>query len=533
MKKERAVEYKETFVLDGFPKIEYSRQQLRRFLTFHGYARNIAKMVRYAAHFDYPDRICLVYIVGQPKRSKIESLFAETGCSDRLCVLTSDFPDAAMDLYERFDAMRTQLKSAGLWDTEGNKPSDAWFRAAENNAEQYKCFPEELESFVKLDREHIELLHAYEEMKRQAENEWFSHFTCYRSGHEPSTLYLRGEPDPDRRKLTSGAADQTDRRIADLAERGATEREIAARIGTMSNVAVHKRIVKMRDAVRQKEPATLDDLVLSVYPRGVEALSLNPFASVSIAGIKAGVDYGMNGSCDKRLGFSLDDHASVIRDIRNFIKSRIQACGYCEINELRDYLQLPPFGFWNGGYISACLSRALRDFPYSTLFYYDGVCSFLVKKHIQAVVSAVFWEGFRNKQKCRCLYLESHAHKVVKRFSANLFGVKVPLCGMDLALLVSKELRASRRLPLSVVDERLLILSLWNVRWYDRAEVESLASVVTENEDSIKASYLRYLEEDRRIPQEKRRVLPEYAFCWSREMCNKEMFCREENHDLS
>lgn len=46
--------------------------------------------------------------------------------------------------------------------------------------------------------------------------------------------------------------DAIDNRILELVQAGYTEREIAAEIGTISNVAVHKRIVKMREALKKE-----------------------------------------------------------------------------------------------------------------------------------------------------------------------------------------------------------------------------------------------------------------------------------------
>lgn len=54
----------------------------------------------------------------------------------------------------------------------------------------------------------------------------------------------------DLERFTTGR-DEIDRRILELAAEGFTEREIAAAIGTISNVAVHKRLVRMRATLKE------------------------------------------------------------------------------------------------------------------------------------------------------------------------------------------------------------------------------------------------------------------------------------------
>lgn len=54
----------------------------------------------------------------------------------------------------------------------------------------------------------------------------------------------------DLERFTAGR-DEIDNRILELAAAGYTEREIAATIGSISNVAVHKRLAKMRAALRE------------------------------------------------------------------------------------------------------------------------------------------------------------------------------------------------------------------------------------------------------------------------------------------
>ncbi len=68
------------------------------------------------------------------------------------------------------------------------------------------------------------------------------------SGHDSTETSAIIRADFER--FTAGR-DETDQRILELAAGGYTEREIAATIGSISNVAVHKRLVKMRVALRE------------------------------------------------------------------------------------------------------------------------------------------------------------------------------------------------------------------------------------------------------------------------------------------
>ena len=95
-KRESAPEYKETVAFELFPTLEYDKAQKQRLIPFHALKNNIRRIINYAAHFDAPNRICMVYIVGEVAPEKIQSLLTAAECSDRVCVLTSAFPDSRL-----------------------------------------------------------------------------------------------------------------------------------------------------------------------------------------------------------------------------------------------------------------------------------------------------------------------------------------------------------------------------------------------------------------------------------------------------
>ena len=135
-KRQKRVEYTETEVFDLFPKIEYTRFQRLRFVLFHCYANNIVRFIRYAKNFDELNRICLIYVVGQPKPEKIMKELESSECSDRMCVLCSDFPLEEKNFYDEFHSWRKQMKSYGMWDEEQNKPNEKWYSDVEKHRRQ-------------------------------------------------------------------------------------------------------------------------------------------------------------------------------------------------------------------------------------------------------------------------------------------------------------------------------------------------------------------------------------------------------------
>lgn len=105
-KKREKIEYKETTVFELFPEYEYTKQQKARLVLFHAYARNVKKIINYAAHFDVPNLICLIYIVGEVEDSAVQVLLASANCSECVWVLTSPYPADDLKEYNEFDKFR-------------------------------------------------------------------------------------------------------------------------------------------------------------------------------------------------------------------------------------------------------------------------------------------------------------------------------------------------------------------------------------------------------------------------------------------
>ena len=171
----KPVEYKETHVFELFPDYKYTRQQRFRLTLFHGYKRNIVKLINYASNFDKPDKICLVYIVGEPKPEKIMSALENAGCSSNVCVLTSPFPDEKLKLYKEFDKLRTELKRSGNWDNESMNVTDAYLQQVKAIGSFLKKYPSddmaEYYTRQKASMEsELELIHQYHRIKKASRN---------------------------------------------------------------------------------------------------------------------------------------------------------------------------------------------------------------------------------------------------------------------------------------------------------------------------------------------------------------------------
>lgn len=184
------MEYKETEVFGLFPEYEYTREQRRRVVLFHGYARNVKKMIRYAKNFDVPNRVCLVYLVGMPKEETLKRELAS--CSDRVCVLTSEFPAWGYGVWEEYEALRKRLEPFGEWGD--GEPNDMYWQYKDTieAARREEAGDEQIGLFTDIgfcrrkDAEYAEtraLVERYKRLKRDCERRYFKDWRLWRNGH--------------------------------------------------------------------------------------------------------------------------------------------------------------------------------------------------------------------------------------------------------------------------------------------------------------------------------------------------------------
>ena len=208
-KRESAPEYRETVVFELFPALEYDKAQKQRLIPFHAYRNSIRRIINYAAHFDAPNRICMVYIVGEVAPEKIQKLLAAAECSDRVCVLTSPFPEDELTFWRAFDERRDALQKQGNWDEERQTVTAEWLHmrdheiwwkgvldAAEPDLDGQICIDAPTLAVPDLWRTHnaklvaqqaetLDMIHHYHALARKAPS-YFRRWTLHRRGREPT-----------------------------------------------------------------------------------------------------------------------------------------------------------------------------------------------------------------------------------------------------------------------------------------------------------------------------------------------------------
>lgn len=453
------IEYRETVVFDLFPQYEYTRIQRKRLVLFHCYAKNIRKTIRYAAHFDAPNRICLVYVVGQPKEDLIRRLLEETGCSDRVCVLTSPFPDFGLSVWEAYDTLRRRLSVMGHWDRENERPNQKYEEEYEKNRRMHRKYPDNtvILQFIQQFQSDSEVIHQYRRLQKASRNTYFKNWRLIRRG-------------------------------------------------CLTKPFTHAR---------------LDELIERIYPIGVEAKHGNDYVSLSPAAIQPSIQWAADGTPNRKLGLDESMIAPAAKSVAGFITKQIEDKGYVNLSELARFCQSPPMGLDYNGFSAAVIRRAVERFRNRSLFYYDSVCSHPFWESPDVVFQWVFsplMERNRVRHHTACLYLESAPHKRVKQFMEKLWGIKIEMPGDLMGFHLSRRLTRDHRVPLAYVDPRLLRLTLWNVKWYDRADVEQLADEVTQHGDEIMTAYRRYKAENSNVPDAAMSLLrADYSWVWDAE----------------
>lgn len=484
-KRESAPEYKETVAFELFPTLEYDKAQKQRLIPFHALKNNIRRIINYAAHFDAPNRICMVYIVGEVAPEKIQSLLTAAECSDRVCVLTSAFPDDEIKFWREFDKLRDTLTKRGHWDDE-NRMVNAFWLDAYNATRSFKEFYEaerpdmdgqiglaefdfqydegrlaSVEADLQRQAETLETIRRYHALARKAPS-YFRRWTLHRRGREPTTF----------------------------------------------------------------RHANTGKLIAKIYPYGAEARGVNAYAGLSPASAEAAVKLIMDGVENRRLGFGRDEliRSAAARKIRKFVRDAIAANGYCSLFDLKDFVESPPFGLGNNGYSSAMLSAAL--FEEDGLIYRDSVSDSDVKRNMYALFLLLLSEGTsrhsvmatvlkRMKMDRRwylpCLYKEYPCHKTVRKALAELYGVPDEWVGLGIVNRCRSRIEELFRLPLSVSDDLLFYLTGPEICWYDRAEMERLAAEVTARREELPRILAAHIAKDKRIPT--REWIPGAA-CW-------------------
>jgi len=452
--KKQEVEYKETEVFDLFPKFEYTRRQRQRIILFHAYAKNIKKIINYASHFDVPNKICLIYIVGEPKPERIMKALEESGCSSNVCVLTSSFSGEQMDIYDAFQKIRESIGKICGWDDDKQYFSDSYLAETEKmrNALSMPDTPDWINDIYKNRLDEIETVDKCQKELERIKKECFKVFTCYRVGCLPKQF-------------------------------------------------THEK---------------LDDLIISVFPCGTEALGINDTASISPALSEKGILQIKTGKPEKRLGFDIKDNTPLVKAIKKYINKQLDDPGYVNLQELGRFLQQPPYGAMRCAYTAACLTYALSAYRSRTMLFYDSVCTLVAEGHESVFLSYMFPIDAKERRNAErrpaFLYIESHPHKVVKKMIYEVFCVPMKVPSTETIQLARRKMEKKYRLPLIAADERLYMLLDIGWRWYDRGSVEKLADMVDGKTEELCDQFFRYRMLDKKIKGNDRNS---YAQCSS------------------
>lgn len=472
-KKKKRVEYKETLVFELFPVLEYTKFQKKRLILFHAYARNIKRIINYAANFDKPNCFCMVYIVGDVAPEKVQKLLAAAECSNRVCVLTSPFPADGIDLFKRFDEVRNRLKGIGCFDDLHQDVNDLWWKTHKGlllfKAQDDSDIPDiegqigiDGYGFVKdsmrkqtnrelqRDAEMLEVIRRYHALERKAPS-YFRRWTLHRRDCKPKPF----------RHVDTGR------------------------------------------------------LIAKIYPYGAEARGVNAYAGLSPASVEPAVKLITDGLENRRLGFSraFVTNFNPARKIRKFVEDAFAAQGYCTFPALADFIKSPPFGLSDNGYSAAMLCAALYDMP--DVLYFDGVTDSLLRDEILYFCRKILppvkeTPLFHDLHQKSCLYREYPCHKVVRDTLTELYEVS-DYIGRYIVTYSRIEIERLFRLPLSMTDNLLYRLTGPEICWQDRGQMERLAAEVVARRDELPCVLAAHIARDKRIPQKQR--IPSAA-CW-------------------
>lgn len=473
------IQYKETEVFELFPSFEYTKQQKQRLVLFHAYARNIRRIINYAAHFDKPNCICMVYVVGEVAPEKVQKLLKDADCSDRVCVLTSPFPAEEIAFWSDFDKMRERLIKSGNWDAQAQNVTAEWLHvrdveiwwkaqldAAEpdidgqmgfgdfgfSETEIPECWREINSKNVTKHKETLDAIARYHALSKKAPS-YFRRWTLHRRGQKP----------------------------------------------------------------RPFRHADTNKLTAKIYPYGAEARGVTDYAALSPASIETAVKLMTEGAGNWRLGFDrafVADFAPVA-GIRKFVTDALAAKGYVTFSELSDYVKGPPWGLAYNGYSAAILCAALFDMP--DLLYFDSLTDsplqetfgYFCRKILPPKGTTYVDRSTFDKS---CLYIEYPCHAVVRAALADLYGLSAERTHERYVMVYSRAaMERLFRLPMSMTDSLLYALTGPDLIWHDRAAMERLAAEVTARRDELPRVLAAHIARDKRIPY--KQWIPSAA-CW-------------------
>lgn len=461
-KRKKTIEYKETTVFDLFPNFIYTKIQKARIIIFHAYAANIRKIIRFASNFDSPNKVCLIYVVGEPIVKVIMNELEKNNCSSNVCVLTSKFPKEKIQWYKEYDSKRAMWITSGWYDVELNEFTEVfyndynrykkWLKSHRNDKEMKSVF-QDISNLVDQYDECLEWQHQYKRLIKASKNTYFKKFTCYRTDCLPKPF-------------------------------------------------THDK---------------LDDLLIKIFPCGVEAENINEYSVCSPSGVSAAIKAYESGVANKKFNFSITNDTPAVRAIRKLLNKCIEDGKPIKITELRETMMSPPYGLSYNAYSIFCVLQALQCYSDRVILYYDGVSVFKVKDHLSIIAQTILSEDNRYNFRhlpYTCLFVENKYHKIIKTVAANVFDIKIKLPGAwmftDIVHLLS-----DRRLPISYISQYLYFLIDCLFSWWCYNYVKVVAEIISDRTQELQEAYKKYKYLDDRIdPKRRNRFARDASWVW-------------------
>lgn len=462
----KKVEYKETSVFELFPVFEYTRRQRSRIILHHCYAKNIVKTIRYAANFDVPNKLSLIWCVGQPPEERIGRALADADASTNVCVLTSEWRDDWQRIYEQYDNLRKHCIGAGTWDKEHDMPNEHLYHHLK------ACLHwDEIDGTDTHRREYestITTIHDYQALKCRCGKTIFKRFTCYRRGLLPKPFTY----DRDR----------------------------------------------------------LNALICKVFSSGTEAIGISDNAAITPAGILRGINAVNCNDQKKLDTLQINDHNPAVQAIRKLLNKKFRDQAPCSLAELKHIMTSPPLGLLPCEYSAACFAYALKHYSDRRLLFWDTLTTWDCWRDgdlVSAMMNYLFPLGtsrYNNRRTAKDCYLfiESKPHKQIKKLIHEIFEIPMMVPSIMMFQRFRRQLENEHRLPLASIDNRLYRILDCSFYWWDSQRLSDLYTDISTDINDLKKSYHQYIRADAEIPKENGTMYSQAApWLWTEEVAKR------------
>ena len=392
-KRERVVEYKDTFEFRLFPKYNYTPHQQRRFLLFQSPVKSFKKAINYAEHFNEPNRINLVYMIGYSARA--EDYVRKTAAGNTI-VLFADIPAEDIDLYDQYWSIVALYASSGLVSKDGVW-HPTWFDTRKREEKIGDSVQDK--TFLEVRQEHRELdmlIAQYDLLKLRMED-YFSD-------------YILVCPDlPESKRMTHTAA--------------------------------------LDWAVKHYFPYGCECMGLSQNIGRLKAV--NDGIKAGLNGENAGKLLGIPSDDCARVC------AGNIKKFRSLLNAACKADKCCNLCTAYAEMTKPPYGWGEDAFAGYCFGTAMKDFLGKS-WVFDSCGTFTLTECAETVIRTVM-RGKRNKRDRDYTLIVDANQKLIRRlasaFGVRVSDQDAPLQRFLAGTL--KHLEGVTRIPVAITDGKL------------------------------------------------------------------------------